>query len=98
LAKWDLGVAMPPHAEGKTAPCSGRTAHSAPEMTPAVDQHTGPTAGRLQADRPANAFACSRHDDHTPCQWSGGGWDVASFMKSPLAKTGRIRVRHKACT
>jgi len=60
-------------------------------MTPVVDQHTGPTAGGLQADRPANVFACSRHDDHTPCQRSGGVWDVASFMKSSLAKTGRIR-------
>jgi hypothetical protein len=25
MAKWDLGVAKPPHAEGKTAPGPGRT-------------------------------------------------------------------------
>jgi len=38
-------------------PCLGRTAHPAPVMTPVVDQHTGPTAGRLQADRPVNGVA-----------------------------------------
>ena len=38
-------------------PSLGRTAHPAPGMTPVVDQHTGPTAGRVQADRPVNGVA-----------------------------------------